>query len=182
MTNLPTRADGTPYASFSTSLLEKLLLDYLAMQDEHEDSDVQTKCIPLTKSRVKDIIVWYEETQTPQPKTVQLRLDEIEKLSRPIDIKQAAISKAFTLKEDAKISNRASNTRRHGTTYDDCWMCGKEFHPYTTLFIETRVATEGGEVPGGVLNKMCIPCAQDKEVPGVNDDNLDAIFDWRNNT
>lgn len=47
------------FTTFPTALFAKILNDYVEMQDEHEDPDVQT--IPLTRDRVKDMIVWYEE-------------------------------------------------------------------------------------------------------------------------
>ncbi len=60
---------------------------------------------------------------------------------------------------------------------DECWQCSKPLK-VTTLYVEISIAKGGEHVPGSVLDKSCITCAMDI-VPGVNEDNLNAIFDWR---
>ena len=60
---------------------------------------------------------------------------------------------------------------------DECWNCGG---PLKSVYFDVvmKDACTDKDLEVGVFSRGCLRCAL-KMMPGVNEDNLDAVFNWR---
>lgn len=61
--------------------------------------------------------------------------------------------------------------------FDECWGCEETL---TSIYfdVQMKIAVPAKDMPGGVLNRLCVKCALEK-LPGVDEESLDLVCNWR---